>query len=219
METTLGHSDKEVEHALIGGFSSEIVAGAAAVVLAILGLADVGSQYMTSVTTIALGAALILDGAAVAAEYSRILSGSGEGTLQKLELGGGLGTQIAGGIAAVVLGVLGLANLAPIALPAVAAIVLGATMIFSSGVTARLNAFKIETASEHEMAKRVARDALSATAGTDVLVGLAAIVLGILALVGFAPVTLTLVAMLALGIAVLLTGGAVIGKMLSLFGI
>jgi uncharacterized membrane protein HdeD (DUF308 family) len=77
-----------------------------------------------------------------------------------------------------------------------------------------LNVLKIETSGRHDVAKQVARDALTAATGTDVLVGLATIVLGILALT---PETLILVAMLALGAAVLLTGGAVIGRMLSIF--
>lgn len=217
METTVGHTDKDVERAVIGGSSTEALAGAAALVLAILGLAQVAPGLMVAVAAIALGAALIFDGAAVAAEYSRILARSGNGALQSVELGGGLGTQISGGIAAVVLGVLALLNLDPTALTAIAAIVLGATMVLSSGVSTRLNALKIETSGDHDVAKRVAREALTATVGTDVLVGLAAIVLGILALVGLDTVTLVLVAMLALGAAVLLTGSAVIGKMLSIF--
>ena len=90
-------------------------------------------------------------------------------------------------------------------------------MIFGSGLVTRLNSLKIETSSEHDFAKRVAHEAVTAATGTDVLVGLAAAVLGVLALVGIAPMTLNLVAMLAMGSAVLLTGSALIGKMLSVF--
>ncbi|MEJ2345682.1 MAG: hypothetical protein P8090_09790 [Gammaproteobacteria bacterium] len=218
METTLGHESRVIEHAVIGGSSTEAMTGAAAVVLGILGLADIAPRFMIAIASIALGVALIFEGAAVAAEYTRILTRSGDGTVENVELGGGVSTQVGGGIAAVVLGVLALLNVDATTLMAIAAIVLGATMVFSSGVAARLNALKIETASEqHEVAKRIARETLTAATGTQVLVGLAAAVLGILALVGITPATLILVAMLALGASILLTGGAVIGKMLSLF--
>jgi hypothetical protein len=217
MEILAEHADKEMEHAVIGGASTETLAGGAAVVLAILGLAHIAPRFMVAIAAIALGAALILDGSAIAAEYSRILARSGNGVIKSAELGGGISSQIGGGVAAVVLGVLALLNLNPMVLMAVAAIVLGATMVFSSGVSTRLNALKIETSGEHEVAKRVARDALMSATGTEVLVGLAAIVLGILALVGIAPMTLILVAMLALGVSILLMGSAVISKMLSVF--
>ena len=185
--------------------------------LAILGLAQIEPRFMIAIAAIALGAALIFDGAAVAAEYARILARSGNGAIRSVELGGGISTQIGGGVAAGVLGVLALLNLDATALMAIATIVLGATMVFSSGVSTRLNALKIETSGDHEVARRVAREALTAATGTEVLVGLAAVVLGILALVGIDPMTLILVAMLALGASVLLTGSAVVGKMLSVF--
>lgn len=215
--TTIQHEDKVMERTVVGGSSTEALTGAGAIVLAILGLAHIAPQMMVAISSIALGAALILDGAAIAAEYSRILAESGNGSISKVELGGGLSTQVIGGVAAVVLGVLALLNIAPTTLMAIAAIVLGVTVVSGSGVTTRLNALKIETSGDHDFAKRVARESLTAATGADMLVGLAAVVLGILALVGMAPVPLTLVAMLALGASILLTGSAVIGKMMSMF--
>jgi hypothetical protein len=49
------------------------------------------------------------------------------------------------------------------------------------------------------------------------IAAIATVVLGILALVGIDPMTLILIAMLALGASILLTGSAVVGKMLSIF--
>ena len=51
-----------------------------------------------------------------------------------------------------------------------------------------------------------------ASAGAEVLVGGGAVVLGIIALVGTIPLTLTLVALLAMGASTLMTGTAVAGK-------
>jgi hypothetical protein len=218
MATTFTHSpNTEVERMVIGGSSTEWLAGAAALVLAIIGLANIEPMFMVAVSPIALGAALIFDGAVVAREYAQILSQSGNGTAESVELGGGISSQIGGGIAAMVLGILALVQLHPLVLTPIAAIVLGATMVFSSGINTRLNALKIQTSDDHEIARRVAQEALATATGSEVMVGLGAIVLGIVALVGFAPVTLTLVAMLALGSAILLSGSAVIGKMLSVF--
>ncbi|MEJ2107271.1 MAG: hypothetical protein P8X48_08075 [Acidiferrobacteraceae bacterium] len=214
---TLTQEHRDVEHAVVSGSSTEAVAGAAALVLAILGLAQISPRLMIAISSIALGAALILDGATIAAEYSRILASSGNGAIKNVELGGGLSTQIGGGVAAVVLGVLALLNLDATTLMAIATIVLGSTLVFSSGVSTRLNALKIEGSGDHDLAKRVAREALTAAIGTEVLVGLGAAVLGILALVGIDPTTLILVAMLALGASILLTGSAVVGRMMSIF--
>jgi hypothetical protein len=60
------------------------------------------------------------------------------------------------------------------------------------------------------------REAVSASAGAQVLIGLAAGLLGILALVGFGPAILTLVALLCIGSAVVMNGTAISGRILSL---
>ena len=215
--TTIQHEDKVMEHAVIGGSGTEALIGAGAGVLAILGLAHIAPRMMVSIAAIALGAALVMDGIAIGAEYTRILEQTGNGSISRMGFSGGLSTQVMGGVAAVALGILALLNVEAMTLRAIAAIVLGATTVFSSGVAKRLNAFKIEGSSDHELAKRVARETLTAATGADLLIGLAAAVLGILALVGVAPVPLTLVAMLALGVSTLLTGSAVAGKMASMF--
>lgn len=217
MATTIQHEDKVMERAVISGSSMEALTGAAAAVLAILGLAHIAPQMMVAISAIALGAALILDGIAVGAEYSRILEQSGNGSISRMGFSGGLSTQMLGGIAAAALGILALLHIQTVVLTAIAAIVLGATVVFSSGVATRLNALKIEASGDHEFAKRVARETLTAATGADMLIGLSAVVLGILALVGVAPTPLTLVAMLALGASILLTGSAVVGKMVSMF--
>jgi hypothetical protein len=116
-----------------------------------------------------------------------------------------------------VLGVLALLQVNPMTLEAISAIVLGASLVFSSGMLSRLNSLRIESSGEEEFAKHVARDAVTASVGTEVLVGLSAAVLGVLALVGIAPMTLILVALLAVGASILLSGTALVSRMLTLF--
>ncbi len=76
---------------------------------------------------------------------------------------------------------------------------------------------KIEISGAHETARHVADEAMTAAGGVQALIGLASILLGILALIGLNPGVLSLVALLAIGTAILLSGTAVSGKMLSMF--
>lgn len=219
METMTGtHERNTFKELTFGGSTSVMTGGAAAGVLAILALAGVAPGYLVAIAAIALGVAMLFEGGFVAAEYGRILNaGSNNGRLAKVELGGGLSGEALAGVAGIVLGILALLGVVPAVLISIAAIVLGAGQMFGSGITSRLNALKIDVSSEHETAKQVASEAMTAATGLQLLVGLAAVVLGILALVGLEPLTLDLVAMLALGSSFLLSGGAIAGRVLSYF--
>jgi hypothetical protein len=200
-----------------GGSMVEAIAGAAAVVLAIVGLASQGwlSTYLVSIATIAVGAALVSEGAAIAGRYSRLLHETGGSRTAMTEMGGGMSVEILGGLAGIALGILALLGLAQLTLISVAAIVFGGTLLLSSGTTTRLNCLVIESHPWPDTARQVAREGVRAAAGVQVLVGLGGGVLGLLALLGVYPVELTLVAMLCLGGAILLSGAAISGKMLS----
>jgi hypothetical protein len=119
-------------------------------------------------------------------------------------------------VACIVLGILALLNIAPVTLLAVAAIVFGGTLLVGSTVPTRLNAISVQS-NAHETARMLAREAVYATAAAQALVGAGAVVLGILALLGFVPWTLVLVATLAVGGAAFLTGSALLGRMMVLF--
>lgn len=212
------NTQSQVREMTLGGSSSAMLGGAAALVLSIIGLAGVVPHYMLTIAGIALGVGLLFEGGFIAAEYRTMLSASGAtGAGAKAELGGGLGAEALAGIAAIVLGILALLDIVPLVLMSITAIVLGAGVMLGSGAMARLNSLKVETSTTHETAKRVAKDSMTAAAGLQVLVGVAAIVLGILALIGLAPQTLALVAMLALGSSELLSGGAMTSRVLSYF--
>jgi hypothetical protein len=127
---------------------------------------------------------------------------------------GGMTAEAAGGIAAIVLGILALIEISPLILLPVASIVLGASLLFSAGAVDQF----LANPAGREFSSRAAGPALVGMgSGAQVMVGLAAIVLGILGVVGFAPLTLTLVAMLCVGTAVLMTGAALGGKLMSAF--
>ena len=172
---------------------------------------------MLPIATIAIGVALVFEGGSIAAEYSRIISKTAENSTQTVEVGGGMTAEMLAGIAGIVLGILALLGLDSPTLSAAAVIVFGAALSLSSGMISRLNELKIEVSGAQRTAQKVAHEAVSAAAGTQVLVGLAAGVLGILALVGIAPTVLVLVGLLTVGTSLLLSGGAVSGRLISLF--
>ena len=210
--------EKKMMKTVATGSSTEALGGIAVVVLAIIGLAGIEPRFMLAIAAIVVGVSLLFESGAVAADYSQILADSGGSTkVANAEVGGGVTAEMMAGAAAVVLGVLALLDIDPQVLMASAAIVLGAGLLMGAGLTSRLNSVRVlGYAPEHETMQRATRDAVTASAGGQVLIGIAAIVLGILALVGFVPMVLNLVAMLALGAAVLLTGSAVGGRMYAL---
>lgn len=217
--STYIEDNKRMEHAVVGGSTSEALGGGAAVVLTILGLSGVVPDFMVSIAAIVLGVALLFQGGFVAAEFRRVLSASeSESRLQEAELGSGLGTEVIAGGAAIVLGILALLGLETQILISVSTIVLGTGILLASGMLARLNEVHIAASAPNPAHERLAREAVSASNAVQVLVGLSAIVLGILSLIGIQVMTLNLVAQLAIGASILLSGSAVSGRMLSLFG-
>lgn len=209
--------ERHIAESVGSGSVAETVGGIAAIVLAILGLANINPPLMIPIATIAIGVALLFEGGSIAAEYSKIVAKSTESETQVVEMGSGMTSEMLAGIAGIVLGILALLGLASITLTASALIVYGAALALSSGMMSRLNNLKIENSSAHPTAQKVAHEAVSTATGTQVLVGMAAGVLGILALIGIAPTVLVLVGLLATGASLLLSGGAIGARLISLF--
>jgi hypothetical protein len=196
---------------LVAGTLAEGIAGIGAIVLAVIGLANILPNIMLPVATIAVGAALLFEGGAITARFSHLLT-MGRGHMNMREYGIGMTTELFGGIVGIVLGVLALIGIAPLVLVPVAAIVFGAALLLGSGVTARLNSLWAMTAEDREIVREVTREAIAASAGVQFLIGLSVIVLGILAIIGITPMALSLVAMLIVGFSDLLSGTAIMGR-------
>jgi hypothetical protein len=209
--------NRHVAESIASSSVAETIGGIAAIVLAILGLAHIDPTLMLPITTIAIGAALLFEGGSIAAEYSRIISTSTESSMQVAEVGSGMTAEMVAGIAGVVLGILALLGLASVILEASALIVYGTALALSSSMMSRLNDLKIEVSDAHPTAQKIAHEAVSAAMGTQLLVGLAAGVLGILALIGIAPMVLVLVGLLAIGASLLLSGSAIGARLISMF--
>jgi hypothetical protein len=197
-----------------GGSITEALCGAATVVLAIIGLAGVLPGYLASIATIAFGVALLAQGGALAARYSQVI----HETLPhewdtRTEIGGGMGAEVLAGAAGVVLGILGLIGLATGVLIPIAVIVFGGALLLGSGATMDLST--LSGPITNERLAHITHQATVAASGAQVLTGICAIVLGIIALVGVDPVTLTLVALIVVGGSVLLAGSAITSRMAS----
>jgi hypothetical protein len=215
---SISRRDPEQEKSMkvaAGGSITEALCGAAVVVLAILGLAGTLPGYMASVGTIAFGVALLAQGGAIAARYSRLLrETSPQGWDARAELGGGMGAEFLAGGAGVVLGILGLLGIGTAVLIPIAVIVFGGALLLGSGASVDLGT--LTTSDAYGRFAHISRQATAAASGAQVLIGIAAIILGILALVGIEPVPVTLVALLVLGASVLFSGTAISSRMASL---
>jgi hypothetical protein len=188
-----------------GGASVETFAGGLAAIVAIIGLTGTRMFDMAGVATIAIGAALLAIGGSVAMRWNEI-SRHAEAeqfagpTLERSEQ-----TDLFAGVAGVVLGILILAGIAPRVLLPIAVIVF-AVALLRGGVAEPEIVHLARVGPQRPFGGSFVR------ASTDalVLVGLGAIVLGILA---FTPIgswlTLSLIALLGTGGALVLAGGAV----------
>lgn len=198
--------EKVTRAAGLGGSAVEALAGLAAVVLAILGLAGMAIIPFASIAMIATGAALLFEAAAVA---SRKTHGFGfEDEVESAGVKSAVGADSIAGIGAITLGILSLIGLDPATLLPVGAIILGAGLLLSAGGPA-----SEREGSSYGRAGEVVRESLAASSGVHVLVGAGAVVLGIIGVLGSAPVLMTLIALLSIGAAQLLTGAALGGRM------
>jgi hypothetical protein len=199
------------------GSMAEGIAGAAAIALTIIGLAGTLSTLLLSIAIIAVGAGLAFQGASIASRFSDLLYRASQGRLQGLEFGAGMSAEILGGAAGIALGILALVGVAPLTLSAIAAIVLGGGVLIGSSTSSRLNMLLATGGNQDDATLRITRELMQASVDVQLLIGLASIALGILALLGLVPLYLTLIAMLSLGFSVLMGGTAVTSRMMSIF--
>ena len=202
------YEEKVTARFILGGALAETITGAGIVVLAIIGLAGFLPTLMLAVATIGLGA--------VASRLSALVSEVTGNRIDIAELGGGLTAEFTAGLAGIALGVLALVGVHPAILTAVAAVVFGGALIMGTGVKAKLSHLTIGQ-EQHKLAREIAREALMASTGVQTLVGLGAVVLGILALLNIHAMELSLVAVLSVAGMLLLGGTALGARMMSLF--
>ena len=186
-----------------GGSIAEAAAAASAVVLAIIGLVGTRPYLMMSMATIALGAAFLLREVGLVSQSLHAGHLSRGETFMEQALTRGLTAVTIAGTAGVALGILALGDVEPAILVPAAVTVFGGALLFDRQVNPLLSAFQSR--------------GIDSTPGEggELLVGVGATTMGILALLDIAPVTLSLVALLALGVSTFLVGSAFGTKLMS----
>jgi hypothetical protein len=195
----------------------DAIGGIAAGVLAILGLTGFDPEGMAGIATIVLGAAFLIQTGAILSEYTHILyQASAPSAPSDLAGGDGLAAMFLVGAGGIVLGVLALLGMASASLTAIAVIAFGSALVLSSGAVRQLYLMRGQALlTSRSGPELIAGQMASGSAGIQMLAGLTAVVLGVLAVAGHNSRLLTLVALLVLGITVLLSGSALSSLVLS----
>jgi hypothetical protein len=210
---TESSSSAAVDAAAYGGLA-DAVGGIATIVLAVIALAGVHPEIITPIAIIVFGAALLIQGGTMLSEYASVIFPAGSMSSSAEHFGGGsLSILFLVGVAGIVLGVLALLGIAADILTPVAIIAFGSALLLSSNSVRQLYMLQTSTRSVAPRAgtEMLAGEMASGSAGIQMLAGLAAIVLGILAVVGISQNILMLSALIVLGATIVLTGSALSG--------
>jgi hypothetical protein len=222
MSTAISHSRTPEAAAAFGG-AMDAIGGIATAVLAIIGLAGWNPELLAGVATIVFGAAMLIQGGALLSEYSQVITPAGAlQTASDAFSGDGLAAMFPVGIAGIVLGILALVGVVPFALTAISVIAFGAALMLSAQAVRRLHRMQAElrrsTVSGYTVREFLAGEMAAGSAGIQFVAGLAAVVLGIIAVVMTPTVrneVLTLVALLVVGLTNTISGSALSGLVLS----
>ncbi len=210
-------TETTVRTAAMGGSAAVAIGGICVAGLAIAGLANAIPGTLGAIATIVFGVVLVLQGGALTARFLNVGEPGGRAIT---EATAGLGAGVAGGIAGIVLGILSLLGIEQVGLMAVAVIVFGVCLWLSNVALTRFNTVMTAEAPMNTQTPQLMYAVTSWTTGMNALVGLAAVILGIVALGSMATawttaLILSLVGLLCLGCAVLVSGSATSTRVLS----
>jgi hypothetical protein len=208
-EAARRRSDRLTTGALTGGSALETLGGLAATVLSVIGFQHRPVE-MCAIATIAHGVALLSLGASIMARWHDALRRARGSKLERRELIEGVSTEVFGGCVGIVIGIVALAGVQPLVVLPVAAIVFGGSLLLGGATQPDL----VYLAPAHDQrGGRITFSAIQASGGIMIIVGVAAAVLGVLALLAIGPpLVLALVAMLAIGFALVVAGGALTAR-------
>ena len=201
------------EGGAVGTFT-EAAGGIATIVLGIRGLASIVPATLAAVGVIVIGAALLTEGMAVVDEFAQLSQTDNASGRDIAGAGGGVMLEFLGGVGVIVLGVLALLDISNMTLLAISIIAIGGTLILAGGMLTSMATSNLS--GQNDAGDQMARNAAAGRRGIEILIGIGGVVLGILALVGINPLTLILISVLGFGSAILLTGSAITGRLLSI---
>jgi hypothetical protein len=194
----------------------DAIGGAATVVLAIIGLSGTSTDMLLAIATIVFGAALLIQSGTILSELTHMIFPAGAAEPAAEFRGGGLSIVFLVGGAGIVLGVLALLGIYRIELVSIAIIAFGSALVFGSNAVWSVHrmkqaAFRAGGQRAATGSEILATEIAAGSAGLQCIAGLAAIVLGILAVTGTMPVALSLIAFLVMGATILMTGSTLSG--------
>ena len=199
--------DRKTVVVVEGGASVEVGTGLAAIVGTVIGIDGHRPAIMAGIATLLLGIALVTQGGAIASRWRTMLRRLDGVRYDRTELIGGIGTEVFGGIVGIVLAILALAGVVPRILIPTAAIVFGGALLLGGAAQPEL--------ANLAPGRNARAQAVEASGGIMVIVGIASAVLGILALLDVGPIlVLALIALLCVGSALVFAGGALAARLL-----
>lgn len=210
---SMGYVETRASEAASFGGLADALGGIATIVLAIVALTGVRPEILIPITVIVFGAALLIQAGAMVSEYALFMPAAGAGGA---DFGANsLSSLFLVGAAGIVLGVLALLGIATTVLTSISVIAFGAALLLSANSVRNLYLLRrVGTAGTMGGGELLAGEMASGSAGVQMLAGLTAVVLGILAVSGTRADTLVLSAMIVLGATVVLSGSALSGMVL-----
>jgi hypothetical protein len=186
----------------------------------VIALAGVSESNVASIITIVIGVGLMVQAFNAAAEMSKTFTTGGTATTATAapgtELGGEVMVDIAAGLTGVILGILGLVGIHASYLVPAALIVFGSSLLLSGAIAAQGRPPTQATTASGAQAQ-VSYQGSAAISGFEVLVGFAAVILGILSLIFQSSWVLVLVGFIAIGAALLMVSATFSGAVVRLF--
>jgi hypothetical protein len=181
------------------GSMVEGVFGVGAIVLAVIGLAGAFPLMMLSVSTIALGVALIIEAGAVMGIFSSIVQDVEEAKSDFNIPLSGISVESLAGIAGIALGVLSLIGIKSMLLIPIAITCFGVAIAFSAGSIGLIDSLIAGRSSKNQIIQNVLISMSAAAADIRTLIGLGSITLGILAIIGYHTYALSFIGILSIG--------------------
>lgn len=210
---------KRTEEVVAGSSSLVTLAGLIAIVLVILAFFGVARSTMAALTTIVLGIGLLSQGMALSKRRNELradLLAAGE-TKAAESVGTGMTVEIIAGTIGIILGVIALFSGAVHSLVSLSVIAFGVALITGGPLTTRLDDVNIAHAREEGVPLESSRKVVRTASGIEVLLGIVAVVLGILALIAFSPgMTVPLIGLVLVGAAVAFSQGILAKRSASL---
>jgi hypothetical protein len=189
----------------------EASGGIALIVLSILALAKMDPMLLNAIAVILAGIALLIEEGSLLTKYAGASSYAPAYGLPTSTAPDGVSAGTVAGVSGIVLGILAILGIAAAELTAVAIIIFGAALLFDFAAKARIMAVRMMDRENSVQSARFALTAASNTNTSAMLVGVALITLGILALAGLTTSILVTVALLGLGAYLFLQNAAVAG--------